>query len=40
MGIDPRVWINAMETPPQAMFYFTPAELTEFKLVSATTKPG
>ena len=34
MGIDPRVWISAMETPPQAMFYFTPAELLEFKLAT------
>ncbi len=35
MGIDPRVWISAMETAPEAMFYFTPAELLELKLATA-----
>ena len=34
MGVDPRVWISAMETPPQEMFYFTPEELREFKLAT------
>lgn len=37
MGVDPRVWINAMETPPQEMFYFTAQELRELKL--ATSQP-
>lgn len=32
MGVDPRVWISAMETPPRSMFYFTPEELSEFSL--------
>lgn len=35
MGVDPRVWINAMETPPQEMFYFTAPELRELKLVTS-----
>ncbi len=34
MGVDPRVWISAMETPPQEMFYFTPEELRELKLAT------
>lgn len=34
MGVDPRVWIHAMETPPREMFYFKPAELAELKLVT------
>lgn len=35
MGVDARVWIHAMETPPQELFYFSPAELRELKLVTA-----
>ncbi|WP_371347914.1 ATP-dependent Clp protease proteolytic subunit [Ancylobacter sp. IITR112] len=35
MGVDPRVWISAMETPPQEMFYFTAPELSELKLVTS-----
>lgn len=34
MGVDPRVWIHAMETPPERLFYFSPAELTELKLAT------
>lgn len=34
MGVDPRVWISAMETPPQEMFYFTAEELRELKLAT------
>lgn len=34
MGVDPRVWIHAMETPPSRLFYFSPAELTELKLAT------
>lgn len=40
MGIDPRVWISAMETPPQEMFYFTPAELIELKLATPPPAPA
>ena len=36
MGVDPRVWIHAMETPPEQIFYFTPEELVELKLATAT----
>ncbi|WP_428029335.1 hypothetical protein [Ancylobacter sp.] len=35
MGVDPRVWIHAMETPPKRLFYFSPEELTELKLATA-----
>lgn len=34
MGVDPRVWIHAMETPPREMFYFKPDELADLKLVT------
>ncbi|MFC5067378.1 hypothetical protein [Flaviflagellibacter deserti] len=40
MGVDPRVWIHAMETPPQELFYFTPEELMSLKLATAMSKPA
>jgi hypothetical protein len=35
MGIDARVWIHAMETPPEEIFYFTPEELVALKLATS-----
>ena len=35
MGVDPRVWIHAMETPPDKIFYFTNEELEQFRLVTS-----
>jgi len=35
MGVDPQVWIHAMETPPERIFYFTPQELTSLKLATS-----
>lgn len=34
MGIDPRVWMHAMETPPNELFYFKDNELSELKLAT------
>ncbi|MDW6023518.1 hypothetical protein SAZ10_17345 [Mesorhizobium sp. BAC0120] len=34
MGVDPRVWIHAMETPPDKIFYFTSDELEQLRLVT------
>ena len=34
MGIDLGVWVHAMETPRDELYYFTPAELTELKLAT------
>mgnify|MGYP000993527933 CR=1 FL=1 len=34
MGVDLRVWLHAMETPRDALFYFTPEELTDLKLAT------
>jgi hypothetical protein len=36
MGIGAGLWINALETPPDRLYYLTPAEMAEFKL---TTEP-
>jgi hypothetical protein len=35
MGVDARVWIHAMETPPEEIFYFTDEELVELKLATS-----
>ena len=32
MGIDPLVWVHAMETPKDEVFYFKPDELVQLKL--------
>lgn len=34
MGIDPEVWVHALETPPDRLYYFTTDELTEFGLAT------
>lgn len=35
MGISNTLWINALETPPDRLYYLTPQEMVEFKLVTA-----
>jgi hypothetical protein len=35
MGIDSEVWIRAMETPREELYYFQPAELLDLKLATA-----
>lgn len=34
MEVDSSLWVHAMETPPQQLYYFTPEELEKFKLVT------
>ena len=34
MGVDPRLWIHAMQTPADELYVLTPDELREFKLVA------
>jgi hypothetical protein len=34
MGVDLQVWVHAMETPKDALYYFKPAELTALKLAT------
>jgi hypothetical protein len=34
MGIDPEVWIRALETPPDRLSYFSPDDLTRLKLAT------
>ena len=33
MGIDPALWLHALDTPPQALYYFSPDELAKYRLV-------
>lgn len=49
MGIDSALWLHALDTPPQALYYFSPEELAKYRLVTApvatarrsgTAKPG
>lgn len=35
MGIGSGLWINALETPPDRLYYLTPQEMVKFKLVTA-----
>lgn len=46
MGVDPTVWLHALDTPPQRLYYLTPDEQAQYKLVTggsslaaAETKP-
>lgn len=34
MGIGSGLWINALETPPDRLYYLTPQEMVEFELVT------
>jgi hypothetical protein len=34
MGIDLAVWMRAMETPKDELYFFSPAELLELKLAT------
>lgn len=34
MGIDPEVWVHALETPPDRLYYFTTDELMAFELAT------
>jgi hypothetical protein len=37
MGVDPTLWLHALDTPPRALYYLSPKELADYHLV---TKPG
>jgi hypothetical protein len=34
MGIDPLVWINAMETPPDRLYFLTMDEMEQTRLAA------
>jgi len=37
MGVDPSLWLDALETPPHLLHYFSTAEMTDLKLVTNLT---
>lgn len=39
MGVNPRVWVHAMETPHDRLFVFPPDELAAMKLMTADPPP-
>jgi len=34
MDVDPQLWVHALETPPQQLYYFSQDELKDYKLVT------
>ncbi|HEV7278017.1 MAG TPA: hypothetical protein VGN80_17185 [Devosiaceae bacterium] len=39
MGVDPALWLHALETPPDRLYYLSPEELAEYRLVTETAEP-
>jgi hypothetical protein len=39
MGIEPGLWLHALETPPDRLYYLTPKEMAEFKLTTVASSP-
>ncbi|RUT29478.1 hypothetical protein EMQ25_14500 [Arsenicitalea aurantiaca] len=37
MGVEPALWLHALETPPDRLYYFSAEELTELKLATELT---
>ena len=37
-GVDPALWLHALATPPDRLYYFTPEEMTRLKLVTGFTE--
>jgi hypothetical protein len=33
-GVDPALWLHALATPPEQLYYFTPEEMERYKLVT------
>jgi hypothetical protein len=38
MGVDSTIWLNALETPPDRLYYFSPKEFTDLRIVTELTK--
>ena len=39
MGVDPALWLHALETPPDRLYYLSPEELAAYRLVTETAEP-
>ena len=40
MGVDPALWLHALDTPPQALYYLSAEELAKYRLVTSAAKVG
>jgi hypothetical protein len=40
MGIGSGLWLHALETPPNQLYYLTPKEMTDFRLVTKPAQPA
>lgn len=38
MGVDPAIWLHAMDTPPQSLYYLSQKELSEYRLSTGAAK--
>lgn len=38
MGVEPALWLHALETPPAQLYYLSPEELTAYQLVTELLK--
>jgi hypothetical protein len=36
MGVDPALWLHALDTPPQSLYYLSAEELRSYRLVTTT----
>jgi hypothetical protein len=36
MGVDPAMWLHALDTPPRALYYLSAEEMADYKLVTST----
>jgi hypothetical protein len=34
MGVDPAIWLHALDTPPRALYYLSGDEMSEYRLVT------
>ncbi|MEO0497764.1 MAG: hypothetical protein AAF141_10405 [Pseudomonadota bacterium] len=37
MGVEAQLWVHAMETPPQYLYYLTPDEMADFQLATSVS---
>lgn len=40
LDIDPALWLHAMDTPPQALYYLSAEEMKKYRLATGAPKPG
>jgi hypothetical protein len=40
MGVDLKVWVRALETPPQSLYFFTQDEMSRYRLANNRGKTG